>query len=101
MPDYRVNWIRFVAERVQSATRKVIHLAWLGAVIAPVKVAHTALLNFRYNMLVMRTVTGQVRILEYWLNYTFDDPGFRIIIKDAEESEPLFVFLEIENRPVY
>ena len=98
---YNINWQKFVFERISSPIRKVVMQAWVHALLSPVKALHTAFLILRDTEERGLKITPQVRVLTYWLNELFD-PGFRgIRIEDFVNVQPVLVWGEIYNDPLY
>jgi hypothetical protein len=98
---YGVNWVRFIWERVSSPLRQPIHLAWLKALLQPVISLHDRFLNFEFATRLDMSIGPSVRELQYWLNELYDTSLQRIEIRDYEQLDTLYIFLESENRPVY
>jgi len=98
---YNVDWTKFVRERVPSPPRKSKHVAWLIALIQPIISLHSRFLNFRTVVQRDITILPNKRILEWWLNELFDQDDRRIEIKNYDQQDTLFIFLESENMPVF
>jgi hypothetical protein len=98
---YGVDWSKFIWERVPSVTSKPVHLAWLRALVQPLVGLHNRFLNFRASKALDLSITSSKRHLQYWLNKLFDPDEKRIELKNYEQIDPLFMFLESENRPIY
>lgn len=101
MPNYSVDWNRYIRHKVPGALRKVVHLAWLNALVTPIKTVQLAFENYRAQVSQRLQITGQVRILRYWLNELYDPSDRRIDVIDSTAFETVFIFLESENMPVY
>lgn len=89
-----INWL------LPAPVRKAKMIAWLNALIAPVKGLHTQFTQFRNSTRNHLRVTGQKRVLQYFLNRGFIGSSL-IEIYDTDQAEPVFIFLEDENMPVY
>lgn len=98
---YNVDWVKFVRYRTPVNQRGARWLSFLGGLISPIVALHNSFLLARDRWLQDITVNGQKRRLQYALNQRFDPSLFRIEIADAVEPEPVFVFLEVENNPLY
>lgn len=89
-----VNWL------LPQAVRKQRMVAWLKVLLRPVVGLHNRFSVFASSTATYVRITGQKRIMEYYINRFFPDPG-TIYITDATAVTPLFIFLESENHPVY
>ena len=102
--NYTVDWNRFVNWLLPAVLRKPILTAWLKAVVSPVQFLHTRFVQWAGDQRIEIQITGQVRSLEYHLNRVFY-PGHPanedIYITDGQGGDPVFIFLENENMPVY
>lgn len=98
---YALDLDKFIQWLLPTAIRKTKMAAWLNALAAPLKALHTQFLLFtdatRYDI----KITGQVRSLEYHLNRIFRPDAEDIYIEDAEGNDPVFMYLESENNPLY
>lgn len=88
-------------ERVYYPLKQVRVIAWIKALIQAVITLHAAFLNFRALTQRNLTILPSKRILQWWLNELFDPVARQIEIKDYDQLDTLFIFLESENRPVY
>jgi hypothetical protein len=75
-------------------------LAWLNALVAPAKTLHSKFLLFSNALRRELSITGQKRVLQYYLNRYFLGDSL-IEVYDTDQAEPVFVFTEDENMPVY
>lgn len=98
---YNVNWTQLVNERVPSALRKPKMRAWLLALLAPVSGLHSRFLNYKTTVEWDISIHPSKRVLEWWLNELYDVDLRRIEIKNYDQIDSLFIFLESENKPVY
>jgi hypothetical protein len=98
---YGINWNTFIQERVPSPARKPVMVGWLNAMLSPLKTLHTLFLVFRNTEERNLEITPQVRILRYWLNEFFDFDDRRFEILDYENVEPILIWGESYNSPVY
>lgn len=98
---YGINWSTFVVERVPSPLRKSKLLAFLHALLVPVKTLHSMFLIFRQTIERDVRITGQVRIMEYWLNELFDSSSRRFIIQDYTNVQPVLIWGDSFNNPLY
>lgn len=98
---YGLDLTKLIQWLLPAPIRKVAMIAWLSALIAPIKILHGQFLLFRSATLEDLRVTGQVRILRYWLNQKFDPQLQGVTITQVASSDQVFIFLESENQPVY
>src|SRR3990167_2890024 len=98
---YGINWQTFIEERVPSPARKPVMYAWLHAVMSPVKYLHSMFLVFKNTEETNLRITPQVCILRHWLNELFDYDDRRFEILDYENVEPILIWGESYNNPVY
>lgn len=97
---YALDLDKFIQWLLPTAIRKAVMVAWLNALAAPLKWLHGRFLIFASEKRYEIQITGQVRVLEYHLHRLFD-PYENIYIEDASDDDPLFVYLESENQPLY
>lgn len=98
---YSINWAILIRRDVTFSVRKPVMLAFLLALVSPVISLYNLFLNFKTFTDFDLQVTGQVRILRYYLNQRFDTGLDRIEITDGDSNDILYIFLESENQPVY
>lgn len=98
---YGINWNIFLQERVANAARKPKMLAWFNALLVPVKTLHTSFLLFKTSQERHVGITPQVRILRYWLNELYDVTERRFEIVDYANTQPLLIWGESYNSPIY
>jgi hypothetical protein len=99
--NYGVDYNKLIDWQLAKCLKKVLHAAWLRAVIAPIKSLHSKFLVHVSTTKFDLRITGQVCLLRYALNEKFDYTQRRIIIRDAVQNDQVYTFLEVENRPVY
>jgi hypothetical protein len=98
---YGINWNAFIQDKTPSALRKAKVLALLNALLTPLKTLHTAFLTWKTLQERHVRTTGQVRILRYWLNEQFDTGERRFQILDYVNTEPILIWGESFNDPIY
>ncbi len=101
MDLYNIDWEKLVRRDIPIAWRTNFVVKWLLALISPLFRIHFSFRVLRSQKLEELKVTGQVCKLRYFANLRFDPIDQRIEILDAENGETVFVFLEVENRPLY
>lgn len=101
MPNYSISWATLIRNNIWSAINQPKLKALLLAFVTPMNNLLTRFNLFRAYVDQELAITGQVCILRYWLNQTFDPDEQRIDVQDADVTQPVFIFREDENRPVY
>lgn len=97
----RIDFDRLLLWLLPTFLRKAAWLAWLTALITPVKslyvefVAYAAFSDYRL------AGTGQVVSIQRVLNDRFDATLRRISIIDGERFTRQYIFTAEENKPVY
>lgn len=76
-------------------------IAFLQALISPIKGLDTRFGLFRSEIDECVRVTPQVHILTYWLNRKFDKIQKRIFIRDWVEANEVFAYNESEANTVF
>lgn len=89
-----INWL------LPASIRKSKMIAWLNALVAPVKGIHSRFILYSNATRNALNITGQKRVLEYYLN-RFWLGSSPIEVYDTDQAEPVFIFTEDENMPVY
>lgn len=101
---YQINYETVINWLLPAAVRKSRMIAWLRCLLSPLVLLHNKFLSWSSNQRLEIQITGQVRSLAYHLNRVFY-PGApsnaSIYITDGLGGDPVFVFLENENMPVY
>lgn len=101
MSKYDVSWTRLIRNNIWSAINQPKLKALLLAFINPISNLLNRFDLYRAYVDQELAITGQKRILQYWLNQNFDPDLQRIEVEDVEARQPVFIFLESENRPLY
>lgn len=101
MPNYEIDWSRLVRDLTPTILRKPRWLALCSALIRQVADLHSFFLYDRRATLFELTVTPQVRILRYQLNYRYDIAEQRILVLDGPEGDAIRIYTEAENQPLY
>ena len=100
----QIDWTKWVNYMLPGPLRKSRMIAWLYALIFPIRLLYSDLLFFKQKVDFDMAMTGQVVILQRGLNDLFDIAVRRIRIVDAEQPEAgegVFAYLESENNPLY
>lgn len=98
---YDIDYVKFATERVPVHVQEPEHNAWVVRLISPFVSIYTWLLSLRQTTLYRLAITPQVCYLEKLLNDRYDSSLRRITIIDGREYNPLFIYLDLENKPVY
>lgn len=98
---YSIDWEKLIQRSVPFSIRKPKMLSFANALISPVVYIYNQFLAFKSAAEMDLKVTGQVRVLQYYLNQKFDLGNDRIEVTDGDSNETLFIFLESENQPVF
>jgi hypothetical protein len=98
---YSINWNHFIHDKTPSALRKPKVLAWLNALLTPLKVLHTQFLLWKTGAERDVAITPQVRILRFWLNELYDSTDRRFQVLDYVNTEPVLIWGESYNTPLY
>ncbi len=98
---YALDINRFIQWLLPAATRKAAHVAWLNALLAPLKWLHTQFLNWSISARYDLRITGQVRSLQFHMNRIWYNGGTNIFITDTVVQDQVFIYLESENQPLY
>lgn len=94
---YALDINKLIQWLLPAAIRKSLMVAWLNALLAPAKTLHTAFLAFANATRTHIRITGQKRVLEYYLDRNFGP----ITLIDATASAPVYMYTEAENQPLY
>lgn len=100
MEWYRINWDRLVVLQLPTILRQSKMVAFLLALIEPLKELYQEFLLFRLDQLYEAEINGQVINLERVLNDIFDPVERRIYISDGETFDPPVFYEEFKNLPV-
>jgi hypothetical protein len=98
---FEINYNKLINWLLPKEWRKTKRVAFLQALIAPLKFVHTIFKSFINTVAFEMKITGQVIKLRYGLNEKFDHTQRRIIIRDGSPTAQVYTFLEVENKPVY
>ncbi len=98
---YDIDFKKLTLWNVPNVLRKPRMLAWLWGCVYPFVTIHIDFLRFRKQKLYELSITPQVCFLEKLLNDRFDATQRRIVIVDAEDRPPLYLYINAENRPLF
>ena len=74
---------------------------WLSVLLKPLEDVNILFKKFREESIYKVTHNGQVFSLQKVLNDAFDNELRRIVIEDAFFVDPLYIYPEADNKPVY
>ena len=98
---YNIVYTRLKLWLTPGLLTKAKLLAWLGIMVAPVQFLYQDLLRFRTQKLYELAITPQVCYLQKMLNDRYDYVQRRIVIVDAMEQDPVYIFRTSENKPQF
>ncbi len=98
---FNIIYSKLVQWLTPSMLRKQKMLAWLNVCISPVTFVYNNLLRFRTLTLYRLSITPQVCYLQKLLNDQYDYISRRIRIVDAVQTDPLYLFQDVEEKPVW
>jgi hypothetical protein len=98
---YNIIYSKLIQWLTPKLIRKAKLMAWLGIVITPVQFLYQDLLRFRTQKVYELGITPQVCYLKKLLNDRYDVADRRIIIEDAIEQDPVYLFKRSESKPKY
>ncbi len=101
MSVFEVEFDKHVLFNTPVRVRKPKKLAWLKALIAPVKYIYGLFMPNRLSNLYYLAHNSQVCYLEAALNDLFDVTERRIYIGIEHYDEPLFIYIDAELKPVF
>lgn len=101
MSLYNIDLDVLVQLLVPSRLRKAKTLAWIGALIAPIRTLLSDFMSFKATKDYELAHNGQVCRLEGLLNDRWDAGLRRITIEDTPDVDPVFFYLEAEQKPEF
>jgi hypothetical protein len=97
---FEVDFRKWLLWMLPAVLRKPRLIAFIRALTLPIVRIHAALLVFRVVANESAQITGQVCVLRTYLNRRFDPDG-RIEIRDDEMRTDTYIYMVLENRPLY
>jgi hypothetical protein len=101
MRIFDIDYVKFVRLMVPPHLRKVKHVSWLQGLASPVNVLYQLFRRNRNSNIYRLKITPQVCYLERLLNDRYDIAERRIRIQDSITFDPVYIFLQQENKPVF
>lgn len=101
MGFYIVDFNKSLKEYLPVRKRTAKRLAWLRTLLAGIKYIYTKFLLFRSERLYYLSHNSQVCKMEGALNDTFDNTLRRIYISDGPYEDPVYIYLDSEESPVF
>jgi hypothetical protein len=98
---YSFDTEKWIAWLLPAVVRRAKMLAWLKALLKPVKTLHSRFYMFTSSTEEILSSSPQVVVLRGILNHKFDVTEKRIDVLDAQNSGQTWVYLEGENQPLY
>lgn len=97
---YLVNFKRLIVWLLPAPLRKARHAAFAAGLLAPIVTLYNQFISFRNTCIYRLSITPQVFSLEKLLNDKYDIADRRIYIKNADEKDPLPLYMKSEEKPV-
>ncbi len=98
---YSIDFRALIKMLVPVRLRKPVTLSWLKCLVQPVTDIYNLFVQNRNNNLYLLQHNSQVVYLQAALNDTFDATDRGIYIIDGSIADPLFLFLNAENHPLW
>lgn len=98
---YDIDYRKLTRWLTPHVLRKARMMAWLNALVNPVVGVYRLFVRYRDAKLYQLAITPQVCYMEKMLNDRFDNTDRRIYIEDGQRFDPVYLFLEAENKPLY
>ncbi len=98
---FEVDFQRLIQILLPVRWRKEKQSAWLGALCNPILELYNAFMQNRNSNLYSSSHNSQVVFLNEMLNDTYDPIDRRIYISDSSNFDPLYVYRDAENRPLW
>lgn len=101
MGFYDIDTAKVIKQSVPVRLRKIIRLAWLGVLLYGVQRVYELFMLFRADRMYWVSHNSQVCYMEAALNDLFDNELRRIYIADGAHFDPVYVFMDTEEHPVW
>ena len=101
MSVFDIDYDGLVWQSLPTRLRHFITYGWLKALVSPVKWLYNLFTANRANNLYLLVHDGQICYLQAALNDLFDPVSRGIFISDGPFEDPLFIYLEDEDKPVW
>lgn len=101
MALFDVDYNALVKLLIPKQLRNAKMVSWLTALINPVQYIYNAFMTQRYDNLYILNHSSQVVYMQAVLNDMFDSTLRRIVVKDPTYKDPMYLYLDSENKPVY
>lgn len=98
---YNIDFRALAAKLSPPKLRKLKLIDWLFVLLKPLEEINFLFKSFRKQAIYKVTHNGQVVYLEKVLNDQYDNELRRIYIEDAFAQEPVYIYPENENLPIY
>ena len=90
MSVYLVDFRQFVAQVLGRLTRNTRQIAWLSALVEPVRVLYAEFLEYRTATTYALSLSTQTKVLEYALNTKWPAAGGLIYIENVSRAASVF-----------
>ena len=101
MGFFDIDYDSLVQQLLPVRLRQSVMIAWLKALVSPVKWLYNLFKAKRKSNLYLLAHDGQVCYLEAALNDAFDPITRGIYITDGPFKDPLYLYLDTEVKPVW
>jgi hypothetical protein len=98
---FNVNFKILINTYLKGRWRNSVMLAWLGVLVSPVVYVYGLFIAYMAVVLYELSINGQVCLMEKALNDTFDTVLRRIYIADPIYDDPIWLYLDDEEKPVW
>jgi hypothetical protein len=96
-----VDFMKLTKLLLPTFLRKPLLFSFLKAGVVPIAAIHQQLLTFRNEKINQMSYNSQVCYLRKMLNDKFDPYQRRIQLGNATQRPPLWIYKEIEDKPVF
>lgn len=101
MRIFETDYMKLVWLIVPPRLRKIKQITWLQGLCSPVNLLYQLFRKNRTANLYRLKITPQVCYLERLLNDRYDIADRRITIVDSVTFDPVYIYLQQENKPQY
>jgi hypothetical protein len=99
--SYEIDFDRLAQDMLPAMLRKPRMLAFVAALLVGLRTTHSGFLSFRSRIAYELPIGPELRVLRHYLNELYDFTDRRITITDGQDGEPLRIYTEGEDQPIY
>ena len=96
-----MNFKTLINTYLKVRWRNSVMLAWLNVLVSPVVYIYGLFTTYMAGVIYGLNITSQVCFMEKALNDTFDTVARRIYISDPVYDDPVYLYLDDEEKPVW